>query len=74
MVLNICFSPFYFGYTIQYLGTFNFENIIEIYGITITDLELANGLYNACVPIGGGIGALSSFFLLKKFSRKYTYL
>jgi 5,10-methylene-tetrahydrofolate dehydrogenase/methenyl tetrahydrofolate cyclohydrolase len=32
--------------------------------------ELAKGLYNACVPIGGGIGALTSFFLLKNLSRK----
>jgi hypothetical protein len=74
MVLNICLSPFYFGYTIQYLGTFKFQNVIELFHISIQDEELANGLYNACVPIGGGIGALSSFFLLKKFSRKYPYL
>lgn len=24
MILNICLSPFYFGYTIAYLGTFTF--------------------------------------------------
>lgn len=70
MVLNICLSPFYFGYSIQYLGTFDFENIKTIFNITI-DTETAKGLANGCVPIGGGIGALTSFIILKKFSRKY---
>lgn len=69
MVLNICLSPFYFGYTIQYLGTFKFDNIIQLFNITI-DAETAKGLYNGCVPVGGGIGALSSFLLLKYLSRK----
>ena len=69
MVLNLCLSPFYFGYSIQYLGTFKFENIMEIFHIDM-DIDLAKGLYNACIPIGGGIGALTSFFLLKNLSRK----
>lgn len=70
MVLNICMSPFYFGYNIQYLGTFDFEKtIMPAYHIDM-NAGTAKGLYNALVPLGGGIGALSSFYLLKYFSRR----
>lgn len=69
MILNICMSPFYFGYTITYMGTFNFQMVANIYNITIFD-SAAEGIYNGCVPIGGGIGALTSFLLLKYLSRK----
>ncbi len=34
------------------------------------DPETAQGLYNGCVPVGGGIGALTSFILIRRFSRK----
>lgn len=69
MVLNLCFSSFYFGYALAYLGTFDFENIVPIFSITM-DKETAQGLLNGCVPIGAGIGALSSSILLRKFSRR----
>lgn len=70
MVLNICMSPFYFGYNIQYLGTFSFEKtIMPIYNINMS-LGTAQGLYQALIPVGGGIGALTSFLLLKYFSRR----
>lgn len=74
MVLNLCMSPFYFGYTIQYLGTFDFETIKSVYNINFSSDDLAKGLYNGCVPVGAGVGALTSFLLLKNFSRKYLYL
>lgn len=70
MTLNICMAPFYFGYNLAYFGTFQFQSIKEIFGITL-DENLANGLLQGCIPIGAGIGAFSSFFLLKYFSRKY---
>lgn len=69
ITLNICLSSFYFGFTMQYLGTFDFEIIRKLYKINF-DEETAFGLYNGCVPIGAGIGALSSFILLKNLSRK----
>jgi hypothetical protein len=69
MVLNICLSPFYFGYTITYLGTFTFTNISEIFHIDMSK-ETAQGLFNGCIPVGAGIGALTSFILLQKLSRK----
>lgn len=71
MILNICMSPFYFGYTIQYLGTFDIELTMKLYNITSMSKETANGLLQGCVPIGAGIGALTSFLLLKYLSRKY---
>jgi hypothetical protein len=69
MVLNICFSSFYFGYIVAYLGSFKFDTIINFFNVTIQK-DTAEGLITGMVPIGGGIGALSSFFLLKYFSRK----
>ena len=69
MVINLCLSPFYFGYSLAYLGSFDFDNIITIFGISM-DKNLANGLIQGCIPIGGGIGALSSFLLLRYLSRK----
>ncbi len=74
MVLNLCMSAFYFGYTIQYLGTFDFEKtIMNVFDITMSP-GIAKGLYNGCVPVGAGVGALTSFLLLKNFSRKYIFL
>lgn len=35
MVLNLCLSPFYFGYTIQYLGTFEFAIITKVFNMDI---------------------------------------
>jgi hypothetical protein len=32
---------------------------------------MAKGLLTGCIPIGGGIGALSSNILLKKLTRRY---
>lgn len=34
MTINICMSPFYFGYSIQYVGTFDFVTIVDAYGVT----------------------------------------
>lgn len=34
MVINICMSPFYFGYSIQYVGTFDIVTIVNAYHIT----------------------------------------
>jgi hypothetical protein len=55
------------------LGTFDFDNIIKIFGITMSKTT-AEGLLNGMVPIGGGIGALTSFLLLKYFSRRYSFI
>jgi MFS family permease len=43
---------------------------MRIYGIKV-DPDLALGLLTGCVPIGAGIGALSSNYLLGKYSRRY---
>ena len=69
MTINLCFSPFYFGYGLAYFGTFDFPVIKSIFGISMDD-DLANGLLQASIPLGGGIGALSSFLLLKYLSRR----
>ena len=69
MVLNLCLSPFYFGYGLGYFGSFEFENLVKIFNITM-DQEVAQSILQGLVPVGGGIGALSSSFLLKTFSRR----
>jgi predicted MFS family arabinose efflux permease len=46
---------------------------MNVYSITWSQ-SVAEGLLIGCVPIGGGIGALSSYYLLKKFSRKSCIL
>lgn len=34
--------------------------------------EIAQGLLVGCIPIGGGIGALSATYLIKHYSRRYS--
>ena len=70
MVINLGMSPFYFGYTIAYFSSIDIEVLMSIYGIT-WQKTLAQGLFTGCVPIGAGIGAVSSGILLKKLSRRY---
>lgn len=36
--------------------------------------SVAEGLLVGCMPIGGGIGALSSSFLIERYSRRYSFL
>jgi uncharacterized protein (DUF697 family) len=62
-------SPFYFGYTIAYFSSIDIEVLMDIYGITWSK-NFAQGLFQGCVPIGAGIGAVSSSILLKKLSRR----
>ena len=38
------------------------------------DEDVAEGLLQGCIPIGGGIGAVLSFLLLKHFSRRQSLL
>lgn len=60
---------FYFGYAIAYFSSIDFNTIKDIYGIDWEE-NLAKGLLTGCIPIGGGIGALSSNILLKKLTRR----
>lgn len=70
MILNICLSSFYFGYSMQYLGTFEFSHFMKIYHINWFEQNTAQGLLQGAVSVGAGIGAFCSLFLMKKFSRK----
>ena len=69
MVATYALGAFYFGYTIAYFSSIEFDTIKDIYDVTWAD-SLAKGLLTGCVPIGGGIGALSSNIVMKKFSRR----
>ena len=52
-----------------YLPSIDFALIYRLYSIPIT-YEVAQGILVACVAIGGGVGALSSSFLVSRFSRR----
>lgn len=71
MVISL--SAFYFGYTIAYISSIDFGTVINVYSITL-NREVAQGFLNACIPIGGGIGALLSKIFLAKLSRRYNLL
>lgn len=68
-VLNLCFSSFYFGYTLAYLGTFDFNVIIKLYNIDY-DQNTVEGLLQGITSIGAGVGALGASIVLKMLSRK----
>lgn len=69
IALNITLSSFYFGYCVVYFGQLDIEAILKILSFDI-DPNLAKGLLNGCIPIGALFGALSSSFLINKFSRR----
>lgn len=69
IIFNIALSSFYFGYAMVYLPAIDFAAIYKLYGIQI-NYQVAQGILVACVPIGGGLGAVSSSILLEKFSRR----
>lgn len=66
-------SSFYFGYSLAYFGSFDFDVIAEIFSITDA-LNTNNGLLQGCIPVGGGIGALGSSIVIKKLSRRNSLL
>jgi hypothetical protein len=69
MVLNICLSSFYFGYSVVYLGQIDSDALVKIFDIPLT-ASTASGILNGCIPIGALLGALSSSILIAKFSRR----
>lgn len=56
-----------------YLPAMDFQAIYSLYHINIT-YSVAQGILVACVPIGGGLGAVSSSLLIQKFSRRNCLL
>lgn len=70
IVATFALGTFYFGYTIAYFSSIDFDTLVSIYSITWSK-TLAQGLLTGCVPIGAGIGALASDILMKQFSRRY---
>jgi hypothetical protein len=69
VISTFALGTFYFGYVIAYFSSIDFDTLIKVYGIT-WDKPTAKGLLTGCVPIGGGIGALASDILIKRFSRR----
>lgn len=53
-----------------YLPAIDFGAIYKLYDIQINK-QMAQGILVACVPIGGGLGAVSSSLLIDRFSRRY---
>lgn len=75
MCINAALAAFYVGYALVYISTFqDFNTIIQIYGIQVGGQDTTESVVTGCVPIGAMIGALSSSLLLKKFSRRNSFL
>ena len=53
-----------------YISSIDFLTIMSVYSITMPK-DVVQGILVACIPIGGGVGALLSGFFLKKLSRRY---
>ncbi len=70
VVATFALGTFYFGYTIAYFSSIDFDTLIKVYDIS-WGRTTAQGILTGCVPIGGGIGALASDILMKRFSRRY---
>ena len=70
VVATFALGTFYFGYAIAYFSSIDFDTLVKVYSID-WDKPTAKGLLTGCVPIGGGIGALASDILIKRFSRRY---
>lgn len=70
VVATFALGTFYFGYAIAYFSSIDFDTLVKVYNID-WDKPTAKGLLTGCVPIGGGIGALASDILIKRFSRRY---
>ena len=70
VISSFALGAFYFGYSMGYFSSIDFDTIMKIYGIE-WERTTAQGVLTGCLPIGGGIGALSSNILTQKFSRRY---
>jgi hypothetical protein len=72
MIINIALSSFYFGYCVVYFGQLDTQTMLHIIKYDELNTSVAKGLLNGCIPVGALIGALSSSFLLKNLSRRYS--
>jgi hypothetical protein len=52
-----------------HLGSLPIDTIIRVYSVDINK-AVAQGLLNGCIPIGALVGAVSSAFIIQRFSRK----
>lgn len=71
--MTISLSAFYFGYIIAYMSAVDFGTVMEKYSITMKK-DVVQGLLVACIPIGGGIGALASGAFINRLSRRYNFI
>ena len=71
--LALCSAEIYFAYTLIYLSAVDFKVIANNYSIDF-DIDLAQGIFQGILPIGGSMGAVSSTFFISKLSRRYTYI
>lgn len=69
MVCNIALSSFYFGYLNNYFSTLSIETMIDVYSIPLKPSS-ASGVVNGIVPLSSIIGALMSYHLITKMSRR----
>jgi MFS family permease len=69
IVVNLSLSNLYFGYCLVYISTIDFNEVIEIFSISL-ESSTAKGILTGCIPVGAGIGALLGLKLIHVFSRR----
>ena len=69
IVLNICLSSFYFGYSMICFGQIEIDTLKDIFDIEL-NAGTALGILMGVPSIGGLLGALSTSILITKFSRR----
>ena len=68
-ILTYSVGSFYFGYALGYFNSIHFNEIYEIFEISIPE-DQAEGIFSGCLPFGAMIGAYCSSYIIKKFSRR----
>lgn len=70
MALNCGLSAFYYGYSITFFNSINFNTIVEIFSLQEYPRALTQGLLTGSTCFTGAIGTMLSVQLISKFSRR----
>lgn len=73
IVVFLCFSSFYFGFSLAYLSSVQSATLGLYFGPIAAKPSTIGGLIGG-LPIGAAVGALSAPIFMKLFTRKYNLI
>lgn len=73
VVLNVCLSPFTYGFANGYFNSISIYDIAKIYEVEGYSLSTLQGVITGVLPFTGGIGAYFTSYMLNRFSRKQMF-